>query len=150
MSHGLLQTCKPKEKIQLCKWTLGKNPIYDVLIKVLIDPLLYNNEMSPGSYNYKDSSHEPVFAISICQWVVMWGRSGILTICIKDILRSIVCQNLFDHRQFLPHARLQVKKMLNNIYQTFLTRGKLMQKRANLCRLQQQGMVLKNLKAVAD
>ena len=40
-------------------------------------------------------------------------------------------------------------KMLNNIYQTFLTRGKLMQKRANLCRLQQQGMVLKNLKAVA-
>ena len=30
-------------------------------------------------------------------------------------------------------------KMLNNIYE----REKLMQKRANLCRLQQQGMVLK-------
>ena len=67
-----------------------------------------------------------------------------MTIWIKDILRSIVCRNLFDHRQFLPHARLQMKKMLNNIYE----REKLMQKRANLCRLQ-QGMVLKHLKAVA-
>ena len=40
-----------------------------------------------------------------------------------------------------------MKKMLNNIYE----REKLMQKRANLCRLQQQGlgMVLKFLKAVA-
>ena len=34
---------------------------------------------------------------------------------------------------------------VNNIYE----REKLMQKRANLCRLQQQGMVLKILKAVA-
>ena len=41
----------------------------------MIDPLLYNNETSPGSYNYKDSSHERVFLIGI--WVVMWGGSEI-------------------------------------------------------------------------